>query len=153
MLYLRNRIPASLFYNNLAKVSPHPRLGSFDVSLRSHGSAKTQLVYSKMSKSKFPLLDDVVAQINSIVTPEVLVFCDKCPLEIQVSSILHSTVPFLLNQANPNQTKSNHFRYNLILIYAHLLFHSSSPIDFFISFFLTFFLAFSLFCFLLCTGV
>ena len=82
--YLKTRMPMCLFYNNLPQITSHPRLGSFEVSMRKYGGKKTQLLYSKLSKNRFPNEADLVAQINTIVTPETLVFPSNCPLEIQL---------------------------------------------------------------------
>jgi hypothetical protein len=53
--YLRLRLPMTIFYSNLSTISPKPRLGAFEVSIRRYGSDKSQLLYSKLSKTKFPI--------------------------------------------------------------------------------------------------
>jgi hypothetical protein len=82
--YLTPRLPASLFYHNLQAVSRLPRLGSFEVSLKKFGSQKTQLLYSKLSKTKFPSESDLVAQITSTLVPDVVELSKPYSLDIQM---------------------------------------------------------------------
>ena len=83
--YLQPRIPVSLFYSNLSLVASKPRIGAFEISVRRYLSNKSQLVYSKLSKTRFPIESELLAQISALIIPEVIYFDGgSCVLELCV---------------------------------------------------------------------
>lgn len=59
-----------VYANHPSCLDSHPRLGSFEISVLPYGAASPQLVYSKLSRSEFPVLRRVVRALASLLLPE-----------------------------------------------------------------------------------
>jgi hypothetical protein len=59
--------PPIIFIANHKDLSPKPRLGSFEFSFQSFGDDTTNLIFSKLKKGDFPMIENISAELDTIL--------------------------------------------------------------------------------------
>lgn len=60
------------------------RVGAFEVAIQPYGTTNSQLVFSKLSKKRFPTPSEVIWQLSSLLEPEYVTFASPSVLDIAI---------------------------------------------------------------------
>ena len=78
------RLPPVVLYSNLPGRQKEPRMGAFEVQLERFEDSSATLVFSKIRRRRFPVIDELLDELSAIVLPKVEFFDPTASPELSI---------------------------------------------------------------------